>query len=125
MVKALQCVNCEKRFIGRYCNAKYCGDRCGNAVRSRTWRANGKEKELRETAKGKYHIHKTNALQRGIEFKLTFDEWWSVWEPFWVIDQHGKFCMCRTNDEGPYEIGNVRIDTWGNNIREAKGCPLK
>lgn len=60
-----------------------------------------------------YSCHKSNAKQRGIEFKLSFDEWWGIWKPHYHNrgKNVGQFCMCRTMDKGAYEIGNVRIDT--------------
>jgi hypothetical protein len=63
--------------------------------------------------KMKYNSHKGGAKRRGIEFKMTFDEWWGLWEPYWHNrgSHAGQYVMCRTMDRGPYEIGNVRIDT--------------
>lgn len=59
-----------------------------------------------------YQSHRQNAKHRGIPFKLTFDEWWSIWEPNYHLrgSKKGCMCMCRTLDEGGYEVGNVRID---------------
>ena len=119
----MKCV-CNIDFIPKRINQVWCSVKCGNRVRSKTWRALGRESELRQTPKGKYHLHKNNAKGRNIEFNLTFEEWWSVWKDHWSKDIHGKLCMCRTKDIGPYELGNVRIDTWQNNYREARGLPL-
>lgn len=118
------CFGCGSEFEPRRADARYCSVRCGNNVRSKRWRDRGREHDLRKTPRGRYHIHKTNAEYRGIPFLLTFEEWWSIWEPYWAEDNYGKLCMCRTNDEGAYEIGNVRIDTWQNNYREARNLPL-
>ena len=69
----------------------------------------------------KYRKQAANAKKRGVEFNLTFDEWWDLWADHW--EERGKgsdqYCMCRTNDEGAYEVGNVRIDTCRNNILES------
>lgn len=119
----MKCI-CETEFEPKRSDQVWCSVRCGNRIRSRTWRARGQEKIRRQTPRGKYHLHKTNAAGRGIEFKLTFEEWWSVWEPHWQENIHGIKCMCRTGDKGAYELGNVRIDTWGNNYREARGLVL-
>ncbi len=127
------CENCKAPIVGRRSHAKYCSDACGNKVRVArfTQSAEGKarkimlQRERRATLEGKYQAHKEGAGERGIEFKLTFDEWWGLWEPHWIDKRIGVVCMCRFNDEGAYELGNVRIDTWQNNIREAKGLPLK
>ena len=60
----------------------------------------------------KYDSHKRSAANRGVEFLLTFDEWWEIWEPHYenMGVGKGKMCMCRTLDAGPYAVGNVRID---------------
>lgn len=47
---------------------------------------------------------------RGIEWKLTFKEWISVWDGHW--DKRGRghgLVMCRRKDKGAYELGNVFI----------------
>ena len=72
-----------------------------------------------DTPKGKYVNHKYRARGRGIPFLLTFEEWWGLWKYYWHMkDGTGNLHMCRTGDEGGYELGNVRIDTRANNIRE-------
>ena len=74
----------------------------------------------------KYNSHKYNAKLRGIQFKLTFDEWNNWWlsngvdkqivqqRPFTTKD---KLCMCRVNDIGAYELGNIYCDTNSNNVK--------
>lgn len=70
----------------------------------------------------KYKTHKNSAARRGIEFTLTFEEWWSLWEPHYHLmgTRKGCMCMCRTLDRGPYALGNVRIDLVQNNGHERK-----
>jgi hypothetical protein len=61
--------------------------------------------------KRKYLVHRTNARMRGIEFRLTFEEWF-VW---WMDTGHyhergrevGKYVMSRKGDKGAYELGNI------------------
>ena len=65
---------------------------------------------------------------RNIEWHLTFEEWWNIWEQSGKYEQRGrgagKYCMSRKNDTGPYEVGNVYIQTIDDNNREAhKGKP--
>ena len=96
------------------------------AAYTKEWRAKNKDKraaykkEYGQTPTGRFGQHKSSTKQRGIEFLFTFEEWWAIWEPHW--HQRGglghEMCMCRTNDEGAYEAGNVRIDTNVNNIKE-------
>lgn len=60
-----------------------------------------------------YTQHKSNAKQRCIEMRLTFDEWKEIWLQSGKWDERGrgaeKYCMCRLGDEGHYEAGNVFI----------------
>ena len=68
-----------------------------------------------------YLQHKATAKQRGIGFLLTEMEWWNLWAPHYHERglRKGQKVMCRTGDSGPYELGNVRIDLFVNNVREA------
>lgn len=79
-----------------------------------------RERQWIATPKGKYSIHKRKARQRGIEFKLSFDEWWDIWQTSGKWNERGQtgYCMCRNKDEGAYETDNVRIDTWESNSKE-------
>ena len=63
--------------------------------------------------KKKFYSHKGGAKTRGIPFNLTFEQWWDIWRPHWHNrgSKRGQFVMCRTMDQGGYEVGNVRIDT--------------
>lgn len=74
--------------------------------------------DMREVRR-KFLNHRGQAKQRGIEFKMTFDEWWEIWRPHWHNrgNKVGQFGMCRTMDKGAYEVGNVRIDTPKGNAR--------
>ena len=78
------------------------------------------------TPKAKFDQHRRGAAERGIAFKMTFAEWWGLWEPHW--ERRGKgsqdMCMCRTRDEGAYEVGNVRIATNKENAQEAAVAKL-
>ena len=53
------------------------------------------------------------AKYRGIDFELTFDEWYDIWQQsgHWADRGrgHGKYCMSRVNDIGAYKVGNVFI----------------
>lgn len=76
-------------------------------------------------AKGRYNSHKSNARYRGIEFNLTFEQWYDWWLSQGIdkntvdIKHDGQSpCMCRFNDIGAYEIGNIYFDTRSNNIRD-------
>lgn len=64
-------------------------------------------------ARAAYHNQKSGARARGIEFKLTFDEWLEFWGR--DIEHRGKhrhqLCMQRPCDKGAYELGNIRKGT--------------
>ena len=68
----------------------------------------------------KFHANKHSANQRSIEWNLTFDEWWGLWKPHYHLRGHGngKMNLCRDADQGAYEVGNVRIDTFSANMKE-------
>lgn len=72
------------------------------------------------TPKARFQQHKRSAQQRGIEFELSFEQWWELWEPHW--ERRGQksqdMCMCRKADQGGYTLGNVRIATNKENHQE-------
>lgn len=69
-----------------------------------------------------YRAHAVRAGIRGIEFKMTFAEWWDYWKHHYEQRgvHKGQMVMCRTLDRGGYEVGNVRIDTTTANAQEQK-----
>jgi hypothetical protein len=82
--------------------------------------------------KKKYLDHKANSKRRGISFELSFDQWWDIWTSSgkWELMGRGagKYCMSRVGDTGPYEVGNVYINSFEANLSEGnlgkKGCWL-
>lgn len=83
-------------------------------------RERGYDAEYQRTPRGKFNSQKMKSIARGIPWELTFDEWWKIWQDSgkWEERGSGKYMMCRTRDEGPYAIGNVRIDDATGNIQE-------
>jgi hypothetical protein len=120
------CKYCEVEFVPKRSTSQYCKQSCGNNFRARKFRAStGQTKEFkdrtnkyRSSPKERYLVQRNQAKNRGIDFNLTFDEWWKLWEPYWAERGKGKLVMCRTLDCGPYEVGNVRIDTHQSNMQE-------
>jgi hypothetical protein len=57
-----------------------------------------------------------------IEMKLSFDEWLSIWEASGHLHERGlgsgKYVMSRINDLGHYELSNVCIKSYIDNIIE-------
>lgn len=80
------------------------------AERSRRWRA---------TPRGQFSVHKHNAHSRGVEFTLTYEQWWAIWQKSGKWKKRGNrkgcWCMCRLGDEGAYAQGNVFIGAWDTN----------
>ena len=83
-------------------------------------------------AKQKYGWQRRSAIARGIDWQLTFDEWYKWWLDN-GIDKHtdtmpmckDKPVMCRKGDTGPYSLSNIycatsdqnRIDALKNNSK--------
>lgn len=77
---------------------------------------------MRDIFRKLYTQQKSNAKWRGVEFKLTLEEWKTLWLDSGKWEQRGrgvgKYCMCRVNDCGAYEVGNVFIDLSTKNVRD-------
>lgn len=75
--------------------------------------ARKKRKRYNQTPRGRFTRQKINARRRGIEWLLTFDEWWQIWECSGRWKQRGSkagnFQMARKRDQGPYAFDNVVI----------------
>lgn len=69
-----------------------------------------------------YTYQRRNADKRGIEWAITFREWWGIWEESGKWDSRGRekggYVMGRHGDSGPYAIGNVSICTHSENALE-------
>jgi len=82
-----------------------------------------------KTAKRQFGTQKWCAGRRGIDWKMSFEEWIKIWKDSGHYEQRGpykgQFVMSRVGDQGPYEIGNVYINTCeGNHIEANKGKTL-
>lgn len=57
----------------------------------------------------KYRVQESHADCRGIEWKITFQEWLDWWGD--DLDRRGphkdELGMCRFHDKGPYQLGNI------------------
>ena len=73
--------------------------------------------------KQQYHNHKARAKRKQIPFELTFDEWLHIWIESGHYNnkgtKRGQYVMSRYGDLGGYTIGNVHIQTVGENTKEA------
>jgi hypothetical protein len=65
------------------------------------------------TPLGKFEQQRRQAKQRGIEWLLSFDEWFKVWQDsgMWLLrgKRAGQYVMARKGDVGPYSTANVYI----------------
>jgi hypothetical protein len=81
-----------------------------------------RERKWLSTPEGKYSVQKRKAKQRKIEWKLSFADWHDIWLASGKWEERGwgadSYCMCRNEDKGAYEVGNVRIDTHHENSLE-------
>lgn len=73
--------------------------------------------------KQSFQVQRWHAINtRGIEWKLTYEEWLDIWGD--KITQRGrgrgKYNMCRYGDTGAYEVGNVYIDKHEVNANHGK-----
>ncbi len=78
--------------------------------------------------KRKWQVHRTNAKMRGIEFKLTFEEWFCWWMDTGHYHERGrevgKYVMARKGDKGAYEMGNIEcVQAQENSVIPHTGKP--
>jgi hypothetical protein len=74
----------------------------------------------------RYATQRQNARERGIEFRLTYAEWYGWWVAELAIAgpgakrgrSRGCLVMCRFGDAGAYELGNIYCGTHSENLRE-------
>lgn len=82
------------------------------------------QRRYKNSTRGKYIAHKINAKQRGIPFKLSFEDWYKIWHEsgYWEKRGNKKGCyvMSRIGDNGAYKIGNVFIYEFHRNFTDGK-----
>ena len=119
-----QCQWCDAEYTKCKPWQKFCSSECRNSNHRQT---TGCKQRMRKynaanktTPMSRYHAQKSRAKARGVPFHLTFEDWWGLWEEKW--DQRGKqgLCMSRKGDQGAYEVGNVYINTYSENCKEAR-----
>lgn len=65
---------------------------------------------------------KLQARKRGIEWQMTFADWWRIWQQSGHWEERGRgngYCMARWADDGPYSVDNVYICTIGQNFSDS------
>ena len=72
-------------------------------------------KSPRAIANTKFAAQRIAAIKRGIEFLLTFDEWYNWWLSTGHWHERGRrsheYCMARKGDIGPYALDNIECVT--------------
>lgn len=81
--------------------------------------------EVKKVMKGKYVVHSHNASERLLKMKMSFEQWAAIWwdSGKWELRGCSKskpYQMCRKDDLGDYEMGNVRLDTIQSNREDAR-----
>lgn len=71
------------------------------------------------TPTGAFNQQRSSARARGIEWSMTFWEWWTIWSESGKWCERGRggdnYVMCRFADQGAYEVGNVYVATLRHN----------
>ena len=71
-----------------------------------------------------FYNHMKRAESHCIGFELTFDQWLKIWLDSGHLAERGnhkgQYGMARFEDKGPYAVGNVKIITTEENLRERK-----
>lgn len=74
----------------------------------------------------KYRSQVYSSKRRGIEFNMSFPEWFKIWKDSGHLSERGKgkdeFVMARHMDSGAYEVGNVEIVSSSQNHKDAWKC---
>jgi len=81
----------------------------------------------RYAAKKSFTKNRVDAAGNPIEFRLTKDEWWEIWQASGKYHLYGRrsgeYCMSRYNDIGHYEVGNVFIQLHSDNVSQRTFTP--
>lgn len=74
----------------------------------------------------RYKWQMNKALQRGIPWLLSFEEWCEIWRASGKWSKRGRksgqYVMARYGDRGAYERANVRICLVGENVNEMRAA---
>jgi hypothetical protein len=72
----------------------------------------------------KFLTQRQNAFKRGIEWKLSFEDWISWWQQTGHYSDRGrglgKYVMSRIGDSGAYELTNIICHKHGDNVSDAQ-----
>jgi hypothetical protein len=78
----------------------------------------------KKIAKQRYNEQKYRATNRGIQFDLTFQQWYDIWNQSGKWEQRGckkdHYVMSRIGDIGSYSLGNVFIQLHQLNAKDGQ-----
>jgi hypothetical protein len=78
----------------------------------------------KKVAKQRYNEQKYRATNRGIQFNLTFEQWYDIWDQSGKWEQRGckkdNYVMSRIGDTGAYDVGNVFVQLHTSNARDGQ-----
>lgn len=68
----------------------------------------------------KFRSQVGGAARRGVPWRMTFPEWWRIWQQCGKYEERGRnrgqYSMQRRNDSGGYADGNVEINEVRQNV---------
>lgn len=71
----------------------------------------------------RFVCQRKNARHRKVKWDISFNDWWRIWQESGHYEKygrgHGKYCMARWGDSGPYSKDNVKIIASDDNNSEA------
>jgi hypothetical protein len=74
--------------------------------------------EFDKVMRREYERKKAQADHYNIEWRLSFEEFVELWRPHWMDRARQNLMLCRLNDSGAYDVGNVKFDTRANHMRD-------
>jgi hypothetical protein len=73
------------------------------------------------TTKRKFFAQRSQARKRGVDWQLSFEQWFAWWGDDYARRGRGSddLCMSRPGDTGPYALDNIVKKTNKENIQES------
>lgn len=72
-----------------------------------------------------FNTQRNNAKSRGIEWQMSFEQWWGIWKDYYYLRGTGTngLVMARKGDYGPYSVENVYLTTNLGNVLDYSKSP--
>jgi hypothetical protein len=79
--------------------------------------------------RGQFSRQKANAVARGVNWELSFDDWWKVWEDSGKYPERGRltgqYALVRKNPDASFNLNNIHIIRIGDVIKPLKNHVTK